>query len=67
MKKTSTKKTSVYDLTYKDYEILGRFITDRAKILPRKRSGLLPKAQRKLATEIKRARHLGLLPYKPRI
>jgi small subunit ribosomal protein S18 len=66
MKKDSTKKSD-FNFSYRDYEILGRYVTDRAKILPRKRSGLLPKTQRKLAVAIKQARHLGLLPYKPKI
>jgi small subunit ribosomal protein S18 len=48
---------------YKDVDILRRFITDRAKIRPRRQTGLSAKNQRKLAQEIKRARHLALLPF----
>lgn len=48
---------------YKEYEILGHFISRRAKILSRRRSGVCAKHQRKLSTAIKRARHLGLAPY----
>lgn len=46
---------------YKDFEILRKFVTDRGRIVGRKRSGLCAKHQRRLATAIKRARHLGLL------
>ena len=48
---------------YKDVDTLQRFLTDRAKIRPRRQTGLNAKNQRKLAREIKRARHLALLPY----
>lgn len=48
---------------YKDVDTLQRFMTDRAKIRPRRQTGLNAKNQRKLAREIKRARHLALLPY----
>lgn len=42
-------------------------MTDRAKILPRSVSGVCLKHQRMLAREIKRARHLALLPFQARI
>jgi small subunit ribosomal protein S18 len=48
---------------YKDVDTLRRFITDRAKIRPRRQTGLSAKNQRKLAQAIKRARHLALLPF----
>jgi len=48
---------------YKNYTELAKFISDRAKIIGRNRSGVCPKHQRRLAIEIKRARHLGLLPF----
>jgi len=51
-----------------DYKNSGRllhFITDRGKIAPRRRSGTCAKHQRLLAREIKRARHLALLPQSP--
>lgn len=49
--------------TYKDYETLSKFLTDRAKIVGSKRTGLCTKHQRRLTVEIERARHLGLLPF----
>ncbi|MFC1988007.1 30S ribosomal protein S18 [Chloroflexota bacterium] len=52
-------------IDYKDFEKLRGFISDRAKISPRRRTGTCAKHQRVLATAIKRARHLALLPYVP--
>jgi len=54
-------------ISYKNYDKLARFINDRARISGRKRSGLSAKDQRKITREIKRARILGLLPFKPRV
>jgi len=52
---------------YKKPEILKKFMTERQRILPRKISGVCAKHQRRLAREIKRARHLALLPFVSRI
>lgn len=43
--------------------ILLRFVSERGKIMSRSRSGLCSKHQRKLTTEVKKARFLALLPY----
>ena len=51
------------ELDYKNVDLLRRFITDAGKIRPRRQTGFCAKCQRKLAREIKRARHLALLPY----
>lgn len=50
-------------IDYKDISLLGRYLTDRAKILPRRRTGNCARHQRALAAAIKRARYLALLPY----
>ena len=50
-------------IDYKNYEELSKFLSDRAKLYGRRRTGLSAKQQRKLATTVKHARHLGLLPY----
>lgn len=50
---------------YKNYATLAKVLSDRAKIIGKKRSGVCSKHQRKLTLEIKRARHLGLLPFAP--
>lgn len=48
---------------YKDVRKLQRFLTERGKILPRRATGLTAKQQRQVATSIKRARQIALLPY----
>ena len=48
---------------YKDERTLGRFLTDRGKILPSRLSGMCARHQRQISTAIKRARQLMLLPY----
>jgi small subunit ribosomal protein S18 len=50
-------------IDYKDVDTLRRFMTERGKIRPRRQTGLTSKHQRLLARQIKRARHLALLPY----
>ena len=54
---------NIKKINYKDVNMLKRFISERGKILPRRITGNSAKAQRKLTTAIKRARHLALLPY----
>ena len=53
----------VDDIDYKDAVKLRKFISERAKILPRRISGCCAKHQRQLTMAIKRARHIALLPY----
>ena len=50
-------------IDYKDVDLLGRFVSDRGKILPRRVTGMYAKNQRKLTKAIKRARVMGLLPF----
>jgi len=50
-------------IDYKDVDTLKNFVTPQGKILPRRITGTSAKFQRLLATAIKRARHLALLPY----
>jgi small subunit ribosomal protein S18 len=50
-------------IDYKDIKLLTRFVNGFGQIEPRHRSGLSNKQQRQLATAIKRARHLALLPF----
>ncbi len=54
-----------FDVTYKNYEELARFMNDRGRIYPRKRTGLTAREQKILSQEVKRARHLALLPFRP--
>jgi small subunit ribosomal protein S18 len=53
------------EIDYKDIARLRRYISDRARIEPRRRTGICAKHQRRLALAIKRARYLALLPYTP--
>jgi small subunit ribosomal protein S18 len=48
---------------YKDAGKLRRFISERGKIEPRRKTGTCARHQRRLTVAIKRARHLALLPY----
>ena len=50
-------------IDYKDTAKLRKFISERAKILPRRVSGTCALHQRQLTTAIKRARQVALLPY----
>ncbi|HMA68435.1 MAG TPA: 30S ribosomal protein S18 [Candidatus Mcinerneyibacterium sp.] len=54
----------IKDVTYKKPEVLKYFMTERGKIKSRNRSGACAKHQRKVTREIKRARMIGLLPFK---
>ncbi len=48
---------------YKDTDTLRRYLSETGKIKPRRQTGNCARCQRELAREIKRARHLALLPY----
>ncbi|HIE56787.1 MAG TPA: 30S ribosomal protein S18 [Anaerolineales bacterium] len=50
-------------IDYKNHELLRRFIHEDGKIRPRRQTGTCAKHQRKLASAIKRSRHLALLPF----
>jgi small subunit ribosomal protein S18 len=52
---------------YHEGRMLRRFISDTAKILPRRRTGTCAKHQRRLATSIKRARMLAIIPITERL
>ena len=50
-------------IDYKDVARLRKYISERAKILPRRATGTCAAHQRELTTAIKRARQMALLPY----
>jgi small subunit ribosomal protein S18 len=50
-------------IDYKDARLLGRYISERGKIVPSRITAVSAKKQRELANAIKRARFLGLLPF----
>lgn len=57
----STKDAPVID--YKDVRLLQGYLSERGKIVPSRITAVSTKKQRELAQAIKRARHIGLLPY----
>ena len=50
-------------ISYKNVDLLRRFITEQGKILPRRLTGVTAKEQRQLAKAIKQARILGFLQF----
>lgn len=50
-------------IDYKDVDALRRYLSDRGKIDPRRKTGTCARHQRRLTVALKRARHLALLPY----
>jgi len=57
------RKARIKFIDYKDPEFLKKFLNEQGKILPTRITGTSVKFQRKVATAVKRARHLALLPY----
>ena len=53
----------VKEIDYKDLDTLKAYITETGKIVPSRITGTKAKYQRQLATAVKRARFLALLPY----
>jgi len=51
-------------IDYRDTKVLQNYIDNRARIKNRRRTGVCAKHQRELSQAIKRARQIGLLPYK---
>lgn len=56
-------KENVEYIDFKDDRKLFRYLTEQGKIIPRHTSGTCAKHQRQLASAIKRARHLALIPF----
>ena len=54
----------VTEIDYKDVNRLKKYVTEGGKILPRRISGVCAMHQRELASAIKKARYVALLPYK---
>ncbi|MGZ3673147.1 MAG: 30S ribosomal protein S18 [Ktedonobacterales bacterium] len=53
----------VREIDYKDAPRLRRFLSDRGKIEPRRKTGTCAKHQRRLSTALKNARYMAMLPY----
>ena len=56
-------ESGVRHVDYKDERMLNRLVTERGKIIPSRLTGMCARHQRQVATAIKRARVLALLPY----
>ncbi len=54
-------------IDYRDDKRLVKFISEQGKIIPKRITGTCAKHQRTASTEIKRARHLALLPFVAKI
>ncbi len=63
MAKIFKHRTDVAYFDYKDFKTLQRYVNSYGQIETRKKTGLNESEQRRLATAIKRARHIGLLPF----
>jgi small subunit ribosomal protein S18 len=57
------KKSGIKYIDYKDANFLLKLLNEQGRILPRRITGTSLKYQRKVAQAVKRARHLGILPY----
>ncbi len=57
------KKSGIKYVDYKDPDFLMKLVNEQGKLLPRRLTGTSLKFQRKVATAVKRARHLALMPY----
>jgi len=57
------KKNNIKHIDYKDTDILKKFLNPHGRLMSRRKSGVSAPAQRKLATAVKRARFMALLPY----
>ena len=53
----------IKEIDYKDLDMLRQYVTETGKIVPSRITGTSAKYQRQLATAVKRARYLALLPY----
>ena len=57
------KRSGIKYIDYKDADFLLKFVNEQGTLLPRRLTGTSLKFQRKVATAVKRARHLALMPY----
>ena len=53
----------IEDINYKDYRLLGQFVAESGKIVPRRLTGVCSPHQHRLSTAIKQARNIALLPF----
>lgn len=63
MKTCYFTENNIKHIDYKDVDLIKKFLNPHARIISRKKTGVTAKHQRNLATAIKRARFMGLLPF----
>lgn len=63
MKQCYFSQNNIHHIDYKDVDILKKFLNPHARLLSRKRTGVTAKNQRKLATAVKRARFMAMIPF----
>ena len=63
MKQDYFSANNIKYIDYKDIEILKKFLNPNGKIISHKKTGITSKNQRKLASAVKHARFMGLLPF----
>ena len=56
-------QNNIQHIDYKDTEIIKKFLNPHARLMSRKRTGVTAKSQRKLASAVKRARFMALIPF----
>jgi small subunit ribosomal protein S18 len=57
------RANKITEVDWKDVDLLRKFVSDRGKIRARRVTGLTPRQQKQVATAIKNAREMALLPY----
>lgn len=57
------KQNGIKYIDYKDVDLLKKFLNPHARIMSKKKTGISTEYQKKLATAVKRARFMALLPY----
>ena len=62
-KKCYFSQNNIKHIDYKDTEMIKKFLNPHGRIISRKKTGVGAKSQRQLATAVKYARFMGLLPY----
>jgi small subunit ribosomal protein S18 len=63
MKQNFLSQNKVEYIDYKDIEIIKKFVNPHGRLIARKRTGVSANHQRQLASALKRARFLGLMPF----
>lgn len=63
MKKCYFSQNNIKHVDFKDTDMLKKFLNPHARLMSSKKTGVSAKYQRKLATAVKRARFMALIPY----